>query len=361
MAAARGGVLRERGVGAGDRVMLLSENRPEWGITYFGILKAGAAVVPVDCAVDADEVREPRRLGARARRSCLERQGRATRARARLDAHRRAAPRIALRAICCDGGADRCSAARARCTTRRRTISASLIFTSGTTGHAQGRDALAQATSRRCCRKLASACSTSTSTTGCSRCCRCTTRSSSRPGLLMPLMRGAQITYLEEIDADSLARAFDEGNVTGMVGVPALWQLLERKIDKQRRASAAPLVERAFDLARRRQPQAARQMPPCARRLGSTAASCCSGRCTASFGGRLRLLISGGSALPADTMKAFRGLGFNLYEGYGLTEASPVLTVNRPGDEAAARLGRRAAARHRRADRRARRAAASAR
>ena len=49
------------------------------------------------------------------------------------------------------------------------------------------------------------------------------------------------------------------------------------------------------------------------------------------FGGRLRLLISGGSALPTETMKALRGLGFNLFEGYGLTEASPVLTVNRPG------------------------------
>ena len=40
---------------------------------------------------------------------------------------------------------------------------------------------------------------------------------------------------------------------------------------------------------------------------------------------------SGGSALPADVMKDFRGLGFNLFEGYGLTEAAPVLTVNRPG------------------------------
>ena len=38
------------------------------------------------------------------------------------------------------------------------------------------------------------------------------------------------------------------------------------------------------------------------------------------LGGRMRLLISGGSALPPDTMKAFRGLGFNLYEGYGMTE-----------------------------------------
>jgi long-subunit acyl-CoA synthetase (AMP-forming) len=47
----------------------------------------------------------------------------------------------------------------------------------------------------------------------------------------------------------------------------------------------------------------------------------------------MRLLISGGSALPPETMKTFRGLGFNLYEGYGMTESSPVLTVTRPGDE----------------------------
>ncbi len=47
----------------------------------------------------------------------------------------------------------------------------------------------------------------------------------------------------------------------------------------------------------------------------------------------MRLLISGGSALPPETMKAFRGLGFNLFEGYGMTEAAPVLTVTRPGDK----------------------------
>jgi long-chain acyl-CoA synthetase len=47
----------------------------------------------------------------------------------------------------------------------------------------------------------------------------------------------------------------------------------------------------------------------------------------------MRLLISGGSALPADTMKTFQGLGFNLYEGYGMTESAPVLTVTRPGEK----------------------------
>jgi long-chain acyl-CoA synthetase len=51
------------------------------------------------------------------------------------------------------------------------------------------------------------------------------------------------------------------------------------------------------------------------------------------LGGRMRLLISGGSALPAETLKSFRGLGFNLYEGYGMTEAAPVLTVTKPGEK----------------------------
>ena len=50
------------------------------------------------------------------------------------------------------------------------------------------------------------------------------------------------------------------------------------------------------------------------------------------FGGRIRYLISGGSALSESTMKTLRGLGFNLNEGYGLTEASPVLTVSRPDE-----------------------------
>jgi long-chain acyl-CoA synthetase len=48
------------------------------------------------------------------------------------------------------------------------------------------------------------------------------------------------------------------------------------------------------------------------------------------MGGRIRYLISGGSALNEKVQKDFHGLGFTILEGYGLTEASPVLTVTRP-------------------------------
>src|SRR5690606_26775850 len=47
------------------------------------------------------------------------------------------------------------------------------------------------------------------------------------------------------------------------------------------------------------------------------------------LGGHLRFMVSGGAALPEATQQLFAGLGLHLSEGYGLTEAAPVLTVAR--------------------------------
>ncbi|NLG90038.1 MAG: long-chain fatty acid--CoA ligase [Clostridiaceae bacterium] len=48
-----------------------------------------------------------------------------------------------------------------------------------------------------------------------------------------------------------------------------------------------------------------------------------------SLGGRLRIIISGAAALNPKISKAFRAMGFNLLQGYGLTECSPIVSVNR--------------------------------
>jgi long-chain acyl-CoA synthetase len=54
------------------------------------------------------------------------------------------------------------------------------------------------------------------------------------------------------------------------------------------------------------------------------------------FGGRLKYALSGGSALSKDVAEFIDALGITVYEGYGLTETSPIATANRPG---AHRLG----------------------
>ncbi|MBA3581298.1 MAG: long-chain fatty acid--CoA ligase [Gammaproteobacteria bacterium] len=57
------------------------------------------------------------------------------------------------------------------------------------------------------------------------------------------------------------------------------------------------------------------------------------------LGGRLSIAICGGAALPFEVAKTFIGLGLNLLQGYGLTEASPVISVNRPQSNKPASIG----------------------
>jgi long-chain acyl-CoA synthetase len=316
-------LLRERGIGVGDKVMLLSENRPEWGVTYFGILKAGAVVVPVDWQSTADEVQNLIRW-AHAKAIVL-----SDKVRERLSAFStddfgapiirfpdllQVEPKVSPAALVHHAKPDDL---------------ASLIFTSGTTGRPKG-VMLSHRNFASLLSKLA----------GVFDIDRHDGLLSVLPlhhtfeftaGLLMPLMRGAQMTYLEDINADALTDAFDTGNITGMVGVPALWQMLHRRVEKSV-AERGPWFKRLFDLLIEVNRHLRDRMPPALDSLTVLNwGKLLFWPVHQKFGGRLRLLISGGSALPTETMKALRGLGFNLFEGYGLTEAAPVLTVNRPG------------------------------
>ena len=60
----------------------------------------------------------------------------------------------------------------------------------------------------------------------------------------------------------------------------------------------------------------------------------------ARFGGRLRVAVSGGAALAPEIARTFIGLGIEIVQGYGMTESSPVVTANAPGDNDPATVGR---------------------
>ncbi|HEY6036718.1 MAG TPA: AMP-binding protein, partial [Kofleriaceae bacterium] len=345
------GVLRQLGVGpgAGAKAIIMSENRPEWGISYFAFLLAGAAAVPLDSGLTLPEVVNLARVSA-AKVIVLSRK-----VAERLAGEANIALPIpedddapdvmqvwsvahpAIQEYLANQGLDikvlaydelltepDVSVGAVRPEVKGDTL-ASLIFTSGTTGTPKG-VMLTHKNLTSMVSKLSALFTLYKHDTLLSVLPLHHTFEFSA-GFLMPLAAGASIDYLEEVEADSLARALEDEGITGMVGVPALWQLLERKIYKNV-SDAGVLVEKAFDAIIDINRTLRDKLPwdvgtgkamffPVHRKLG----------------GRMRLLISGGSALPADTMKTFQGLGFNLYEGYGMTESAPVLTVTRPGEK----------------------------
>src|SRR5690606_998267 len=147
-------------------------------------------------------------------------------------------------------------------------------------------------------------------------------------GLLVPLSRGARIVYLDELNADKLSKGLKDSRATAMVGVPALWELLERRIFSQV-SDKGPLFEKTFEIA-------VELSKSIGQATGLDVGRTLFGAVHEGLGGHLKYLVSGGAALNPDTHSFFQSIGLHLDEGYGLTEASPVLTVakGRPGAKA---------------------------
>ncbi|HLA10207.1 MAG TPA: AMP-binding protein [Pyrinomonadaceae bacterium] len=320
LATRAGAFLASQGIKPGDRVMLVSQNAPEWGMTYFGVLKAGASCIPVDPDSSLDEIINFARAGDAAGivinpsfeyellRERLSEEGLSVRVWTFDDVfempdEETEDQRIALLP-------QRVPA---------QTV-ASLIFTSGTTGRPKG-----VMLSHRNFTSMVSMLSSvfdMTTSDGVLSVLPLHHTFEFSTGFLTPLSRGAQITYLPELTGDALARAIKNGHVTGMVGVPALWELLHRRIKNR-------LFERSDWIGRTAETliQAnAWLRDKTSTNLGPIVFY----PIHEGLGGRIRYFISGGSALGDKVQRDFQGLGFTILEGYGLTEASPVLTVTRP-------------------------------
>ncbi|MBN2197422.1 MAG: AMP-binding protein [Polyangiaceae bacterium] len=308
------GRLQALGIEPGDRVLLAGHNHPAWPVSFFGILAAGASVVPLDGNVDA----------LVAQNLCEASGARVFIADAPVV--RRVSTRIGDRLAWLDLEA----AAEPGPSGKRADVKpddvAALIYTSGTTGRPKG----VMLTHRNVTALVAALAPLFPLSTG-------DRVLSVLPlhhtfeltcGMLLPISRGARVVYIDELTAERLEYGLKEGRITALVGVPALWEMLERRIFAKVNERGR-VVSTAFDLAL----DANRAF---GKAMGADAGRLLFGPVHAGLGGHLRYLVSGGAALPERTHQAFAGLGLHLAEGYGLTEAAPVLTVARPGPKARA-------------------------
>lgn len=322
--ASRVGVfLAGAGVAAGDRVMLFAKNAPEWSMTYFGILKAGATAVPVGHeSTVAELVNLARASGAKgmligddlaekhgdALRSGFAAAGLPTRLWTFQEAF--ALPELEV------------EQARLPALVRRQSPDAlaSLIFTSGTTGNPKG-VMLTHRNFTFMVSELSKIFEFGVSD-GMLSVLPLHHTFEFTTGLVVPLAHGAQITYLPELTGDAISSALKRGHVTAIVGVPALWDLLRRRLF-QRFDDKSPILGGFMRLL-------AQGNYELRSRTGFDLGMLLFLPVHEGFGGRIRYLISGGSALPTEVLEAFSGMGFNFFEGYGLTETAPVLTVTSP-------------------------------
>ncbi|HEX8539690.1 MAG TPA: AMP-binding protein, partial [Cystobacter sp.] len=313
-----GSFLLKEGVKRNERVMLLSENRPEWPISYFGILRAGGTAVPVDSSLNESEVVNIARR-SEARVLLLSEETAAEMPHlAELLAQAGLSTRVVSLAEAMSGDPQYPDSIGPVRRTAAADDVASLIFTSGTTGTPKG-VMLTHRNFASLIAKLAGAFAIGVGDGVLSVLPLHHTFEFSA-GFLTPFSRGAEVTYIDELTSDKLGEVFETGRVSAMIGVPALWQLLHRKVT-QEMASRPPLVEQAIKTLMSTHGELRN-------RSNINLGKLLFWPVHRKFGGKIKFLVSGGSALPDDVHKAFHQLGFNIIEGYGLTEAAPVLTVS---------------------------------
>jgi long-chain acyl-CoA synthetase len=316
--------LLESGVVREERVGVCSENRPRWGAAYLAIQRAGAIAVPIDALLKEREVGE---IGRAAElryifaSSRLEPVVRAAMPRARIlslddsDTAYLSWPRLLERG--------RASTRRAQMEERQAQPDrlAVLIFTSGTTG----RPKAVALTHRNIACNVNSVLEGGFSISPSDRMLsvlplhhtfECTM------GFLLPLAAQAEVVYARSLKSKELMEDLRESRATILLGVPLLYSKMIQGLERALK-EGNPLARGIF--------------LPIFRALRSARAPVSAGRVllaplrSKAGMGPVRFFVSGAAALPADVFHGFRALGVEMIQGYGLTETSPVLTVNPPG------------------------------
>jgi long-chain acyl-CoA synthetase len=164
-----------------------------------------------------------------------------------------------------------------------------------------------------------------------------------RQAMYMYLHQGMAVYFAESMQ--TVGPNLREVRPTVLVGVPRIFEKIYQRI-RERAAEAGWLsaallawsVSVAKDYARL---VIAHQPVPAFLKLKHAIASkLVFSKWQRAFGGRMRLLVSGGAALPEDLSYIYIGAGIPIVQGYGLTETSPVITTSRIEDNRVGTVGK---------------------
>jgi len=336
--------LRKLGLATGDRVMLVSENRPEWCLADLAIMAAGLITVPAYTTnTERDHAHVLENSGARAvivsdaklAKALLPAVMRSDLVRHVIAIESFKLPQLGIAdfhewAGLVSGDAD---AARAavdhRLATITRETTACVIYTSGTGGSPRG----VMQHHGMILRNVDGAARILVEDFGWGDEVFLSFLPASHAyehtgGQFLPIGMGGQIYYSEGLE--KLASNIEEVRPTIMVVVPRLFEVLRtrimKQIEKQGRV-ASYLMDRALGIGtlKAHGKKRLRDLP-----MNLILERALRPKIRAKFGGRMKAMVSGGAPLNPDIGVFFDAMGLTMLQGYGQTESGPVISCNRP-------------------------------
>ncbi len=345
--------LQALGIEPGDRVAILSENRVEWALADLAITCAGAVSVPIHSILLSDTIDyilrdcEPKAIFISDRRQADKLEplrDRLTFLESVIAFDPVDLPSIVDLAKLEDfggkGGPATDPYAALMPTGLGRDDLASIIYTSGTTGNPKG--------------VMLSHGNMTANTMQAQEILQFTTADitlSFLPlshvfertcGLYTMLLAGAGIAYAERME--TVPRDLKLARPTILISVPRLFEKIHGRVVNQA-LNAGGLKKSIFLWAaavgsKKVKRQEARRRPgPWLGLQWTVADKLVFGKLRAALGGRVQFAASGAAPLSPRVSDFFLGAGVPLCEGYGLTESSPMLTVNRPGRQRSGSVG----------------------
>jgi Long-chain acyl-CoA synthetases (AMP-forming) len=133
--------------------------------------------------------------------------------------------------------------------------------------------------------------------------------------LIMPLYVGGMVAISPSMNGADIVATLNDHRITIIIGVPRLYNMICKGI--MSKINASKITKGLYNFAEKVDSMAFSKI------LFKSVHK--------KFGGALESLVAGGASLDMETGRNFKALGFDVLEGYGMTEAAPMITFTRPG------------------------------
>jgi long-chain acyl-CoA synthetase len=337
MAESVGRWITENGFPHGSRLAILADNHPRWVAAYLGIIGSGCAAVPLDTALHDDQVTKLLKDSGAAAIFCDAKHVPVARPAATelklgmilMDPDRMPGHSIEDRWLgnlpaIFDGGPGKFRPAASS-----DSDLASLLYTSGTTADPKG----VMLTHANFLGEVEAVfdwvdLGPSDALLGVLPLFHVLAQMAN---LLLPLVKGSRVVYLETLNTTELLRALSERNITAFAVVPQFFYLIHERLF-QEIAKRGKVTQKIF--------AAMVALNRTLRKLGINAGRVFFRKVHDTLGPKMRYLVTGGSRFDPAIARAFYDLGIDVLQAYGLTETTAAVFANSPNDNEIGSVGK---------------------